>query len=92
MPVPLTSSSTCCNNYGIKGESWHQIARYKLMGTHGKGDKSAIQKNNAFNSNVTMVASFLPVGLPVGRIVNKKNKQTEKYVFYCSVSQIHINR
>ena len=22
MPVPLTSSSTCCNNYGIKGESW----------------------------------------------------------------------
>ena len=25
MPVPLTSSSTCCNNYGIKGESWHHF-------------------------------------------------------------------
>ena len=34
-----------------------------------------------------MMALFLPV------IVNKKNEQTnrEKYVFYCSVSQIHIN-
>ena len=32
-----------------------------------------------------MMASFLP------GIVSKKNKQTEKYVFYCSVSLIHIN-
>ena len=33
-----------------------------------------------------MMAFFLPV------IVSKKNKQMkEKYVFYCSVSQIHIN-
>ena len=24
-------------------------------------------------------------------IVNKKNKETEKYAFYCSVSQIHLN-
>ena len=31
------------------------------------------------------MTSFLPV------IVSKKNKQTEKYVFYCSVSQSHIN-
>ena len=32
-----------------------------------------------------MMASFLPV------IVSKKTKQTKKYVFSCSVSQIHIN-
>ena len=32
-----------------------------------------------------MMASVLPV------IVSKNNKQTEKYVSYCGVSQIHIN-
>ena len=40
--------------------------------------------NNFFNS--TIMASFLSVK------VIKKNKQTEKkYVFHCSLSQIHIN-
>ena len=51
MPVPLTSSSTCCNNYGIKGESWHHffiIARNLMMGTLGKGDKSVIQRKLLF--------------------------------------------
>ena len=54
-----------------------------MMGTLGKGDKVSFKENYLFNS--TIMASFLPV------IVSKKNKQTEKYVFYCSVSQIHIN-
>ena len=51
-----------------------------MMGTPGKGMKVPFKTNNAFNS--TMMASILLV------IVSKKNKQT---VFYCSVSQIHIN-
>ena len=39
------------------------------------------------DGNSTMMASFLPV------IVSKKYKQTkEKYVFYCSISQIHISK
>ena len=54
-----------------------------MMGTPGKGDKVPFKTNYAFNS--TMMASFLPV------IVSKENKQTKKYVFYCSVSQIHLN-
>ena len=55
-----------------------------MMGTSRTGDKMPFKTNHSFNS--TMMASFLPV------IVSKK-KQTnkEKYVFYCSVSQIHIN-
>ena len=32
-----------------------------------------------------MMASFLPV------IVSKKNKQRKKNIFYCNVSQVHIN-
>ena len=43
-----------------------------MMGTPGKGDKSAIQNNIFFNS--AMMASFLPV------IVSRKNKQTEKKI------------
>ena len=57
------------------------IARNLMLGTLGKGHKSA-KTNNVVNS--TMMASFLGLGLPV--IVSKKNKQTqsvtEKYVFY----------
>ena len=67
--------------------SFFVIERNLMMGTPRTGDKSALpfKTNDSFNS--TMMASFLPV------IVSKKNKQTnkEKYVFYCSVSQIHIN-
>ena len=45
----------------------------------------SFETNNSFNS--TIMASFLPV------IVSEQKEQTnkEKYVFYCSVSQIHIN-
>ena len=57
-----------------------------MMGTPRKGDKVLFKTNNAFNS--TMMASFLPV------LNCEQNEQTmfrEKYVFYCSVSQIDIN-
>ena len=54
-----------------------------MMGTPEKVIKVPFKANYFLNS--TMMASFLPV------IVSKKNKQTENYVFYCSVSQIHIN-
>ena len=53
-----------------------------MIGTPEKEIKVSFKTNNYFNS--TMTASFLPV------IVSKKNKQTEKNLFYCSVSQIHI--
>ena len=43
-----------------------------MMGTPRNGDKSAIQ--NTFNS--TMMASFVPI------IVSKKNKQTDKSMFF----------
>ena len=55
-----------------------------MMGTPRMDDKSTIRINNAFNS--TIMASFLPV------IVSKKEQTSrENYVFYGSVSQIHIN-
>ena len=55
-----------------------------MMGTPKKGDKVPFKTKNVFNS--TMMASFLQV------IVSKKEQTDwEKYVFYCSVSQIHIN-
>ena len=57
-----------------------------MMGTPRRGDKVGLpfKTKNVFNS--TMMASFLQV------IVSKKEQTNrEKYVFYCSVSQIHIN-
>ena len=49
--------------------------------------KVAFKTNIFFNSTI-LVASFLPVGPN-----SKKKEETnrEKYVFHCSVSQIHIN-
>ena len=53
-------------------------------GNPQKSDKVPFKTKNVFNS--TMMASFLQV------IVSKKERTNrEKYVFYCSVSQIHIN-
>ena len=55
-----------------------------MMGTPRKGDKVPFKTKNAFNS--LMMALFLQV------IVSKKEQTNlEKYVFYCSISQIHIN-
>ena len=48
-----------------------------MMGTPGKGDKSAIQSKLLFHS--TMIASFL------SEIVSKKNKQTEKNMSFIAV-------
>ena len=45
--------------------------------------KVTFKTNNDFNS--TMMASFLPV------ILSQKNQQTQKYVFYCNFTQIHMN-
>ena len=55
-----------------------------MMGTPEKGDKGPFRTDNSFNS--TKMASFLPV-----KHEQKEQTNTEKYVFYCSVSQIHIN-
>ena len=49
-----------------------------MVGTPGKCDQSAIQSKNYF-FNSTMMASFLPV------IVSKKNKQTEKNMYFIAV-------
>ena len=55
-----------------------------MLGAPRNGDKVPFKTKNAFNS--TMMASFL-------QVIDSKKEQTnrEKYVFYCSVSQIHIN-
>ena len=54
-----------------------------MMGTPGKGDKSAIQSKLLFK--------FYNDGF-ISPSNNEKEEQTnrEKYVFYCNVSQIHI--
>ena len=60
------------------------IVRNPMMGTPRNVIKYHLKQKNVFNS--TMMASFLQV------IVSKKEKTyREKYVFYCSVSQVHIN-
>ena len=80
MPVPLTSSSICCNYYEIKElAAFFVIARNLMMGTREKVIKVLFKTNNFLNS--TMMASFLPV------IVSKKNKQTEKNMPFIAVSR-----
>ena len=57
-----------------------------MMGTPRKGDKSAIQSKLLFK--------FYNDGfISTSRPNSEQEEQTdrEKYVFYCSVSQIHIN-
>ena len=51
-----------------------------MMGTPGKGDNLVAFKTNIF-FNSTIMASFLQT----------EQTNREKYVFHCSVSQIHIN-
>ena len=55
-----------------------------MMGALGKGDKSVIQRKLLFK--------FYNNGF-ISTSNSEQEKQTnrEKYVFYCSVSQIHIN-
>ena len=55
------------------------IATNLMMGTTGKGGKSAIKKNKAFNS--TMMAQFLPV------VVNKTNIYKQRKI--CLLLQCH---
>ena len=57
-----------------------------MMGTPGKGDKSAIQ------SRPKLLFYFYNDGF-ISTSNSEQKEQTirEKYVFYCSVSQIHIN-
>ena len=54
-----------------------------MMGTLGKGDKSVIQRKLLFK--------FYNNGF-ISTSNSEQEEQTnrEKYVFYCSVSQIHI--
>ena len=55
-----------------------------MLGTPGKGDKSAIQSKLLFQ--------FYNDGF-ISTSNSEQEEQTnrKKYVFYCSVSQIHIN-
>ena len=55
-----------------------------MMGTLGKGDKSAIQ--------IKLLFKFYNDGF-ISTSNSEQEEQTnrEKYVFHCSVSQIHIN-
>ena len=74
MPVPLTFSSTCCNNYRIKGESWHYFffncEKYNDGNPSEKVIKVLFKTNNSFNS--TIMASFLPV---IGPSEQKKQRK-----------------
>ena len=55
-----------------------------MMGTPEKGDKSAIQSKLLFK--------FYNDGfLSTSNSEQEEQTNREKYVFYCSVSQIHIN-
>ena len=55
-----------------------------MMGTLGKGNKSAIQSK--------LLLQFYNDGF-ISTSNSEQEEQTniDKYVFYCSVSQIHIN-
>ena len=55
-----------------------------MMGTPGKGDKSAIQSKLLFKF-------YNDDFISTSNIEQKEQTNREKYVFYCSVSQIHIN-
>ena len=55
-----------------------------MMGTLGKGDKSIIQRKLLFlfcNNGFIFTSNS----------EHEEQTNREKYVFYCSVSQIHIN-
>ena len=55
-----------------------------MMGAPGKGDKSAIQSKILFE--------FYNDGfISTRKSEQKEQTNREKYFFYCSVSQIHIN-
>ena len=55
-----------------------------MMGTPGKGDKSAIQSKLLFK--------FYNDGfISTSNREQKEQTNRDNYVFYCSVSQIHIN-
>ena len=55
-----------------------------MMGTPVKGDKSVIQNKYIFK--------FYNDGfISTNNSEQKQQTNREKYVFYCSVSQIHIN-
>ena len=55
-----------------------------MMGTPGKGDKSAIQSKLIFKL-------YNDGFISTSNSEQKEQTNREKYVFYCSVSQIHIN-
>ena len=59
MPVPLTSASNCCNNYGIKardGTIFHNCENL-MMGAPGKGDKRHIPR--AMTSSYDQIACYV---------------------------------
>ena len=67
------------------------IARNLMMGTPEKGDNSAIQIKLLFKFYND---GFISTSRLVYCLVNSEQEEQttrEKYVFYCSVSQIHIN-
>ena len=51
-----------------------------MMGTPVKGDKSVIQNNFIISRMIS-----------ISNIEKKEQTNREKYVFYCCVSQFHIN-
>ena len=55
-----------------------------MMGTFGKGDKSAIQSKLLFKF-------YNDVFTSTSNSEQEEQTNREKYVFYCSVSQIHMN-
>ena len=55
-----------------------------MMGTLGKGDKRVIQRKLLFQFYNNGFISTSNSG-------QEEQTSREKYVFYCSVSQIHIN-
>ena len=60
------------------------FARNLMMGTLGKGDKSVIQRKLLFKFYNNCFIS-------TSNSEQEEQTNREKYVFYCSASQIHIN-
>ena len=55
-----------------------------MIGTPVKGDKVSLETNNFFN--------FYNDGfISTSNSEQKEQTNREKYVFYCSVSQLHVN-
>ena len=81
MPVPLTSSSICCNNSEIEGDSRHHFFSNCKKSNDGRPPENVLKVSfkAIHDFNCTMMASFLT------GIVIKRNKQIENNMPFSAV-------